>query len=66
MLFCSDIPFVFSMMQAVGGPAHFLALEEWTGEDWVAFATTAPMVLARILIVFGIGLREGGQARKKD
>lgn len=62
----SDIPFMFSMAQGVGGWDHFFNLAEWTVEDWVATASTAPMVLTRIFIVLGIGLRTGGPARKND
>lgn len=53
----SDFAFFFSMAQGVGGWAHYLALGEWTTEDWMALVGTAPMVLTRILIILGIGLR---------
>lgn len=67
----SDTAFFFSMAQGVGGWGHYLALGEWTAEDWAGFVGTAPMVLTRILIVLGIGLRKGatgpgGQGRKTD
>lgn len=53
----SDTLFFFSMAQGVGGWGHYLALAEWTTEDWAGFVGTAPMVLTRVFIVLGIGLR---------
>lgn len=53
----SDTLFFFSMAQGVGGWGHYLDLTEWTTEDWAGFVGTAPMVLTRIFIVLGIGLR---------
>ncbi|CAN8101777.1 unnamed protein product [Discula destructiva] len=59
----SDVAFLHSMAQAVGGWAVYSSLAEWTAEDWVGMAATAPMVLTRILIVLGIGLRSDNKGR---
>lgn len=63
MLF-SDFTFIHSMAQAVGGWDVYSNLAEWTAEDWAGMAGTAPMVLIRILIVLGIGLRYDTKSRQ--
>lgn len=63
MLF-SDFLFIHSMAQAVGGWQVYSKLAEWTAEDWVCMAATAPMVLSRIFIVLGIGLRHDTKSRQ--
>lgn len=63
MLF-SDFLFLHSMAQAVGGWAVYSDLAAWTAEDWAGMAGTAPMVLTRILIVLGIGLRKDAKSRQ--
>lgn len=64
MLF-SDFVFLHSMAQAVGGWGVYSDLAAWTGEDWAGMAATAPMVLTRIFIVLGIGLKFGAKGRGK-
>lgn len=53
----SDGAFLHATAQAVGGWGEYAKLGEWTGEDWAGFWLTAPMVLTRVAIVLGIGLR---------
>ncbi len=53
----SDAAYVHSAAQAVGGWSAWATLAEWTTDDWIVLATTAPPVLVRILIVLGIGIR---------
>lgn len=53
----SDFAFCHSTAQAVGGWGIYVNVWDWTPEDYVAFATTAPMVLTRILLVLGVGLK---------
>ncbi|POS71980.1 hypothetical protein DHEL01_v209625 [Diaporthe helianthi] len=63
----SDFAFCYSTAQAVGGWVVYVKIGGWTAEDWVAFATTAPMVLTRILIVLGLGIqRAPAVAAKSD
>lgn len=59
----SDAGYSQSAAQAVGGWAVFLRVWEWTAEDHLNFWLTAPMVLTRILLVLGIGLRTNVPAR---
>lgn len=54
----SDFAFCHSTAQAVGGWSAYVQIGHWTAEDWVAFATTAPMVLTRVLIVLGAGVKQ--------
>lgn len=53
----SDFAFCHSTAQAVGGWGAYMKIGDWTPEDYVAFASTAPMVLTRILLVLGVGLK---------
>lgn len=54
----SDFAFCHSTAQAVGGWGIYVNMGDWTAEDCVAFATTAPMVLTRILLVLGVGIKQ--------
>jgi hypothetical protein len=62
----SDFAFCHSTAQAVGGWAAYVRIADWTAEDWVAFATTAPMVLTRISIVLGVGVKRLPAVAVKD
>ena len=53
----SDFAFCHSTAQAVGGWGIYVNMGDWTLEDYVAFASTAPMVLTRILLVLGVGVK---------
>lgn len=55
----SDVAFLHSTAQAVGGWGVYARVGGWTVEDWAGFVMTAPMVLTRVLIVLGAGLRTG-------
>ncbi|KXH65661.1 hypothetical protein CSAL01_09673 [Colletotrichum salicis] len=62
----SDAAFCHGTAQAVGGWEIWLDRSTWTVEDYVAFFTTAPMVLVRILIVLGIGISTPKEAKGKE
>ncbi|KAI3396638.1 hypothetical protein diail_11815 [Diaporthe ilicicola] len=62
----SDFAFCHSTAQAVGGWGSYVQVSDWTVEDWVALATTAPMVLTRILLVLGLGTRRSRMGSVKD
>lgn len=62
----SDFAFCHSTAQGVGGWGNYVKIENWTGEDWVAFASTAPMVLTRILLVLGIGIKRSTAVATKS
>ncbi|OAA56307.1 hypothetical protein SPI_07918 [Niveomyces insectorum RCEF 264] len=53
----SDGAYCHGCAQAVGGWQSWADLTQWTRDDWTVFATTAPMVLARVLFVLGVGIR---------
>ena len=63
----SDVFYVWSLAQAVGGWAVWVRLGEWEGAEWVAMVGTVPFVVVRVCIVLGVGVREGrgGGMRKK-
>ena len=54
----SDVAYCHSAAQAVGGWAAWALLSDWRSDDWLVFITTAPMVLVRILIILGVGIRK--------
>lgn len=55
----SDAAYCHSVAQAVGGWASYSRIQDWTLEDYLQFMTTGLMVLTRILVVLGVGLRTG-------
>jgi len=61
----SDAAYCHSAAQAVGGWAAWAHLAAWTSEDHLVFWTTAPMVLVRILVVLGVGVRTEAEQRKQ-
>lgn len=60
----SDFAYCHSAAQAVGGWGAWFNLRLWGSEDWLVFFTTAPMVMARMLIVFGIGVKSPAHTKK--
>jgi hypothetical protein len=54
----SDAAYCHSVAQAVGGWSAWVSLADWTIEDWIVFVTTASMILVRILIVLGVGVKK--------
>ena len=54
----SDAAYCHSAAQAVGGWKAWASLADWTAEDYLVFVTTAPMVLVRILIILGVGVKK--------
>ncbi|CAI0641337.1 hypothetical protein CGCF415_v010544 [Colletotrichum fructicola] len=62
----SDAAYMHGSAQAIGGWEVWLKYQEWTVEDWVIFWSTAPMVLVRILIVLGIGVRTSAKGVKAE
>ncbi|KAL0930362.1 uncharacterized protein CTRU02_214437 [Colletotrichum truncatum] len=59
----SDAAYCHGTAQAIGGWKVWLNYSEWTVEDYVIFYSTAPMVLVRILIVLGIGVKTSGASK---
>lgn len=55
----SDAAYCHSVAQAVGGWASYSRIQDWTVEDYLHFMFTAFVVLTRILVVLGIGLKTG-------
>lgn len=53
----SDAFFLHSCAQAIGGWGVWLQVGGWSVDDWAVTVSTLPFVLARVLIVSGIGLR---------
>ncbi|TDZ54262.1 hypothetical protein CTRI78_v006463 [Colletotrichum trifolii] len=64
----SDAAYVHGTAQAVGGWDVWLRYSGWTVEDHVIFWSTLPMVLVRILMVLGIGVKtsRGGKGKKAE
>jgi hypothetical protein len=53
----SDAAYVHSCAQAVGGWAVWLQVGGWSVDDWVVTVSTWPFMVARVLIVSGVGMR---------
>ncbi|KAG8160650.1 hypothetical protein KVR01_008914 [Diaporthe batatas] len=53
----SDLAFYHSTAQAVGGWVAYVKIGDWTAEDWAVFAGTLPMLLTRISILLGVGIK---------
>ncbi|KAK1979847.1 hypothetical protein LZ30DRAFT_596007 [Colletotrichum cereale] len=62
----SDAAYLHSTAQAVGGWELWLDRSKWTVEDYIILYTTAPMLIVRVLIVFGIGVRVPREADAKQ
>ncbi|KAK2611977.1 hypothetical protein QQS21_001942 [Conoideocrella luteorostrata] len=62
----SDAAFCHSVAQAVGGWAAWVDIKAWTMEDHLAFWTTAPMVLVRVLVVLGVGVKTRASSQKRQ
>ncbi|KAL2200768.1 hypothetical protein P885DRAFT_74604 [Corynascus similis CBS 632.67] len=55
----SDVAFVISSAQAVGGWESFVQFGVWSAFDWAVFVSTFGPMLVRVLVVLGIGVRKG-------
>jgi hypothetical protein len=53
----SDTAYVHSCAQALGGWGVWLQVGGWSVDDWVVTVTTWPFMIARLLIVGGVGMR---------
>ena len=64
----SDMAYIHSTAQAVGGWQNFIILSNWTSNDWLVFLTTIPFVIVRVLMVRGIGLKppKGALVKKNN
>ena len=54
----SDAAYVHSCAQAIGGWGVWVQVGGWSVDDWAVTVSTLPFVMARVLIVSGVGLRE--------
>lgn len=61
----SDVAYCHAAAQAVGGWAEWVDIAAWTKDDYVVFWSMAPMVLVRVLVVLGVGLKTASAAEKK-
>jgi len=50
----SDVLYLHSAAEALGGWAEYAKLAEWTVQDWVVTLSTLPFLLTRVGIVLGI------------
>lgn len=62
-ILCSDLLYVHSLAQAVGGWAAWVAVSHWSASEWVALVTTWPFVAVRLAVVCG---ECGGEGVKTD
>lgn len=54
----NDAAYCHAIAQAVGGWNVWLDVSGWTKDDHVVFWSTMPLVIVRILIVSGVGLKK--------
>lgn len=52
----SDAAYVHSCAQALGGWSVWLQVGGWTLDDWVVTVSTWPFMIARLVIVSGLGM----------
>lgn len=57
----SDAVFFHSTAQAVGGWVHWFDVTAWTPEDHFIFWSNASVLIVRVLIIFGIGVKVGNK-----
>lgn len=60
----SDAAFFHSTAQAVGGWAQWVDVISWTPEDHFIFWSNALVLVVRVLIIFGIGVKTGNRNHK--
>lgn len=53
----SDLAYVHSCAQALGGWDVWLQVGGWSVDDWVVTISTWPFMIARLAIVSGVGMR---------
>jgi hypothetical protein len=53
----SDLAYVHSCAQAIGGWGVWVQVGGWTVDEWVVTLTTWPFLLTRLAIVSGVGMR---------
>lgn len=53
----SDLAYMHSVAQGVGGWAEWVNVLHWTSDDWTVTIMTLPFVLARLVIVLGVGAK---------
>lgn len=49
-MLASDVCYMHSCAQAVGGWAEWAQLQHWSAEDWAVFITTFPPVMTRVAL----------------
>lgn len=54
----SDLPYMHSCAQAIGGWGVWFQVGGWTVDEWAVTLSTWPFVIARLAIVAGAGMRE--------
>lgn len=55
----SDVLYLHSTAEALGGWAEYARLAGWTARDWVVAVTTVPFLLTRVGVVVGVWGGEG-------
>jgi hypothetical protein len=53
----SDIPYVHSCAQALGGWAEWVRVSQWGSDEWIVMGATLPFILIRLFIVLGLGVK---------
>lgn len=57
--------FFWSVAEAVGGWGVWGDVRGWEGSDWLVLLTSVPGLLARALVVLGVGVKEGVEGGKR-
>lgn len=60
----SDIAFCHATAQAVGGWVAWSKVSEWTMDDHAIFWANAPVLLVRILLILGVGVKTNPRSLK--
>ncbi|EGX91408.1 hypothetical protein CCM_05566 [Cordyceps militaris CM01] len=62
----NDAVYCHATAQAVGGWEVWLDVGKWTRDDYVVFWSTWPLIVVRVLVVLGIGLKKLPDKKKHE
>lgn len=61
---CSDLFYLVALAHDVGGWERAIDMRQWDGNEWLTNVLTIPFLLAKIAMLFGVGIRSEGPGGK--
>ncbi|KAJ3497357.1 hypothetical protein NLG97_g1968 [Lecanicillium saksenae] len=62
----NDAIYCHAIAQAVGGWAVWLDVASWTKDDHMVFWATWPLIIIRVMVVLGVGLKKLPTEKKRE